>query len=130
MINNIPRKYTQQMLKEEIDATNKGTYDFLFLSFDSRRNRNVGYAFVNFINVGSVITFAKNRIGKRWNRFNSEDRCSIEYGNTQGTVALVRKYKDERVVGEDHGPKLYITSGRHIGEEEPFPFPVTMFMLF
>ncbi|KAI9484555.1 hypothetical protein BDB00DRAFT_854678, partial [Zychaea mexicana] len=52
------------------------------------------------------------------NRFNLDKRCNLMYGNTQGTVALVRKYKDERVVGEDRGPKVYITSGRHIGQEE------------
>ncbi|KAI9484363.1 RNA recognition motif 2-domain-containing protein [Zychaea mexicana] len=59
LIRNIPRNFTQQMLKEDLDATHSGTYDFLFLSFDSRRNRNVGYAFVNFSDVGFVITFAE-----------------------------------------------------------------------
>ncbi|KAI9470449.1 RNA recognition motif 2 [Zychaea mexicana] len=86
------------MLKEEIDATNKGTYDFLYLRFNVERRRNFGYAFINFSDVGFVVTFAEKFIGKRWNQSNSDKRCSTKYANIQGKVALIEKYRYSTVM--------------------------------
>ncbi|KAI9489332.1 hypothetical protein BDB00DRAFT_843945 [Zychaea mexicana] len=52
------------MLKEEFDATNKGTYDFLYLRFDLRRQRIVGYAFVNFTDGPKLYIASGHRIGQ------------------------------------------------------------------
>ncbi|KAI7848300.1 RNA recognition motif 2-domain-containing protein [Circinella umbellata] len=125
MIRNIPNKYTQEMLKECIDATHSGTYDFLYLRIDFQNKCNVGYAFINFVDVNSVITFARERVGKRWNRFNSEKRCSISYANIQGKQALIEKFQNSTVMDEEESyrPKIYYSSGPHKGEEEPFPSP-------
>ncbi|KAI9482559.1 RNA recognition motif 2-domain-containing protein [Zychaea mexicana] len=111
-----------QMLKQEIDATNKGTYDFLYLPSNFHSKRNFGYAFINFSDVGFVITFAE-KFG--WNQSNSDRRCYLSYADTQGKVALIDKYRNLRVVQEDEScrPKLFYTSGHRIGKEEPFPYP-------
>ncbi|KAI7884688.1 hypothetical protein K492DRAFT_204584 [Lichtheimia hyalospora FSU 10163] len=125
MIRNIPNKYTQQMLKESIDATHHGTYDFLYLRIDFQNKCNVGYAFINFINVKSVISFAQERVGKRWSRFNSEKRCSLSYANIQGKDALVDKFRNSTVMDEppSYRPMLFYSSGPHVGEQQPFPEP-------
>ncbi|KAG2218291.1 hypothetical protein INT45_000973 [Circinella minor] len=127
MIRNIPNKYTQEMLKECIDATHSGTYDFLYLRIDFQNKCNVGYAFINFVDVNSVITFARERVGKRWNRFNSEKRCSISYANIQGKQALIEKFQNSTVMDEEESyrPKIYYSSGPQKGEEE-----VSLFYFF
>ncbi|KAI7873006.1 RNA recognition motif 2-domain-containing protein [Spinellus fusiger] len=125
MIRNIPNKYTQQMLIECIDATHKNTYDFLYLRIDFKNKCNVGYAFINFIDVKSVISFANEHVGKRWNRFNSEKRCTLSYANIQGKEALVNKFRNSNIMEENEAyrPKIFVSSGCHQGQEEKFPLP-------
>ncbi|KAI8984143.1 RNA recognition motif 2-domain-containing protein [Mycotypha africana] len=120
MIRNIPNKYTQQMLIDCIDSTHAGTYDFLYLRIDFQNKCNVGYAFINFIDPKSVVSFAKERVGKRWKRFNSEKRCALSYANIQGKEALIRKFKNSHVMTEDvaYRPKLFHSFGPYKGQEQ------------
>ncbi|RUS26067.1 RNA recognition motif 2-domain-containing protein [Jimgerdemannia flammicorona] len=111
MIRNIPNKYTQQMLIDSINETHKGAYDFLYLRIDFKNKCNVGYAFINFIDVR--------------NRFNSDKRCTLSYANIQGKLALIEKFRNSNVMDEElsYRPKIFYTNGPLAGEEEPFPAP-------
>ena len=125
MIRNIPNKYTQEMLMELIDESHKGQYDFLYLRMDFKNRCNVGYAFINFIDPQSAVSFALKVCGKRWSKFNSEKICSLSYANIQGKDALISKFRDSQVMLEqaNYRPKIFYSDGPLKGQEEPFPAP-------
>lgn len=72
MLRNIPNRVDQGMLKDLIDHTSFGRYDFMYLrigncnfkflkEFDSlvpdfANNCNVGYAFINFVDVSPFLS--------------------------------------------------------------------------
>jgi hypothetical protein len=125
MIRNIPNKYTQKMLIDTINETHRGQYDFLYLRMDFRNHCNVGYAFINFIDPRSVISFAMHHVGRRWNRFNSDKICRISYANIQGKQSLIDKFRNSSVMEKDatYRPKIFYSYGPLRGLEEPFPMP-------
>ncbi|KAG0307000.1 hypothetical protein BGZ98_001308 [Dissophora globulifera] len=125
MIRNIPNKYTQQMLLECINETHFAMFDFLYLRMDFKNKCNVGYAFINFINTDVVSSFIKERVGKKWSRFNSDKICSLSYATIQGRSALVEKFRNSSVMNEEpsYRPKIFYVGGPNIGKEEPFPEP-------
>ena len=81
MVRNIPNKYTQTMLLQEIDASYRGAYDFFYLPIDFKNKCNVGYAFINFIDYRRIVPFFREFNAQRWKNFNSEkvgaDRCRV-----------------------------------------------------
>ncbi|MCJ1287610.1 hypothetical protein MMC26_006962, partial [Xylographa opegraphella] len=100
MLRNIPNKIDQAMLKEIVDDTSRGMYDFMYLRIDFANNCkwvhvkrrmspelnefcSVGYAFINFEDPYCIIDFVKARAGRRWNRFNSDKVAEVSYATIQ-----------------------------------------------
>lgn len=79
MIRNIPNKYTKEQMLKTINEKFKMNYDFFYLPIDFNNNCNVGYAFINFISVDFIEDFFNTFHGKKWQLFNSEKICSINY---------------------------------------------------
>jgi hypothetical protein len=72
MMRNIPNKYTQNLLVEELSESGFSTcYDFLYVPMDIRTNTNRGYAFINFVDGPSALSFKTCYLGKKMRRFNS-----------------------------------------------------------
>ncbi|PGG98555.1 hypothetical protein GX51_06751 [Blastomyces parvus] len=120
MLRNIPNKIDQAMLKDIVDETSHGKYDFMYLRIDFANNCNVGYAFINFED------FAKARAGHTWNCFNSDKVAEISYATIQGKDCLVQKFRNSSVMLEHPSfrPKIFHTgTGPLAGSEDRFPGP-------
>ncbi|KZF21263.1 hypothetical protein L228DRAFT_269651 [Xylona heveae TC161] len=126
MLRNIPNKIDQAMLKEIVDETSFGKYDFMYLRIDFANNCNVGYAFINFEDPWFIIDFVKARAGQRWNRFNSDKVAEVSYATIQGKDCLVQKFRNSSVMLEHPSfrPKIFHTgTGPLAGTEDTFPGP-------
>ncbi|KAG8764158.1 hypothetical protein FRC11_003014 [Ceratobasidium sp. 423] len=89
MLKNIPNKMSTKNLIDFIDVVTPRAIDFLYLRFDFQNECNVGYAFVNFINISDLLKFMKARLGRKWNMYASEKVLGAGYANYQGKEALV-----------------------------------------
>lgn len=129
MLRNIPNKVDQAMLKDIVDESSWGKYDFMYLRIDFANDCNVGYAFINFVDPLDIIDFVNSRGNQRWNCFKSDKIAEISYATIQGKDCLVQKFRNSSVMLEaaHYRPKLYYTSNgptpQMAGQEEPFPEP-------
>ncbi len=75
MIKNIPNKYTQEMLIQLIEHNYSDCYDFFYLPMDLVNMCNMGYAFINFVNIDAIESFFKEFNNKKWPHFKSNKIC-------------------------------------------------------
>ncbi|QRV94239.1 RNA recognition motif protein [Ceratobasidium sp. AG-Ba] len=128
MLKNIPNKMSTKNLIDFIDAVTPRAIDFLYLRFDFQNECNVGYAFVNFMNISDLLKFMKARLGRKWNMYASEKVLGAGYANYQGKEALIEKFKNSSIMDTRPvwRPRIFYSSGEHIGLPEPFPSPTGM----
>jgi hypothetical protein len=101
MIKNIPNKFTREKLLELINKNFKGTYDLFILPKDGNKNRNFGYAFINFLSSYSIPYFYKTFNGKKWVDTNSKKICEITYSKIQGRNELISHYPNKIIYFND-----------------------------
>ncbi|KAG5176395.1 RNA recognition motif 2-domain-containing protein [Tribonema minus] len=123
MIRNIPNKYTQAMLLQEINVNFLEAFDFFYLPIDFKNRCNVGYAFINFIDFRRIIAFTREFHGQRWRNFNSEKVCAISYARIQGKASMICRFQNSSLMEKDgeYRPLLFYSSGPDRGRPEPFP---------
>ena len=122
MVRNIPNKYNQQMLLDEVNVNHKGTYDFFYLPIDFKNRCNVGYAFINFTDPSCISCFVKEFHGQRWKNFNSGKVCAVTYARIQGQSAMVNRFQNSSLLDkeEEYKPLMFYSSGPSKGMREPF----------
>jgi hypothetical protein len=108
MIRNIPNKYTQAMLLAEIEPF-KGQFDLFYLPIDFHNMCNVGYAFINFVDVKFIPAFYEHFHGLRWSQFNSHKVCDITYARIQGQRNMLKHFQFSRVMVDEptYQPVVY-----------------------
>ncbi len=120
MLRNIPNKYTQRMLLDQLNRMGyEGKYDFFYLPIDFRNRCNVGYAFINFLSNETATQFKKQLDGFRLTGFNSQKICEVSFARVQGLKANIQHYRNSPVNGiaiSEYRPLLFSN-----GEEIPFP---------
>ena len=121
MLRNIPNKYTQRMLLDQLSALGyEGKYDFFYLPIDFRNRCNVGYAFINFTSGDAAVEFKDHLHGYRLTGFNSQKICEVSYARVQGLKANIQHYRNSPVNGiaiPEYRPLLFAH-----GTEIQFPF--------
>ncbi|CAK0824975.1 unnamed protein product [Prorocentrum cordatum] len=98
MMRNLPNKFSQQMLLEEINLAGfAGTYDFLYLPIDPDTKANRGYAFINFVGPAQSWMFRSYFEGRRIGNFNSGKVITVMPATLQGFDANHAHYASARV---------------------------------
>lgn len=98
MLRNIPNKYMQSALLEEIDAEGfSGQYDFLYLPMDSHNKTNVGYAFVNFIQSSDLDRFCSQFADRKFLKYPSQKIAMCSPAHVNGLEANVRQLSKKAV---------------------------------
>lgn len=60
MIRQVPREYTQvKFLSELVSRGFEGLFDFIYFPFDVKKNSNIGYGFINFVEPWHAVRFAQ-----------------------------------------------------------------------
>ncbi|KAH8923852.1 hypothetical protein BT69DRAFT_1308275 [Atractiella rhizophila] len=128
MIKNVPNRMTDIDLMSFVDEVVPRKYDFLYLRVDFRSKANVGYGFINFIDIDSLLRFCRAKLGVKWGVFSSDKICLASYASIQGKEALIAKFRNSQVMDErvEFRPKVFHSSGPMVGLPEPFPAPDNM----
>eukprot|EP00930_Biecheleria_cincta_P046577 TRINITY_DN32135_c0_g1_i1.p1 TRINITY_DN32135_c0_g1~~TRINITY_DN32135_c0_g1_i1.p1 ORF type:complete len:504 (-),score=103.82 TRINITY_DN32135_c0_g1_i1:351-1835(-) len=101
MMRNLPNKYTQQMLLQELREAGfhmQADFDFFYLPMDHSNCANLGYCFINFTETHRANDFAEAFSGKRMRRFNSHKTAVIMPASIQGYEQNYTYYVSTRVV--------------------------------
>jgi len=125
MLRNIPNKYTQaqllQDLKSVCDAAD--SIDFIYLPLDFKNNCNLGYAFLNFETTETAEGFQNTINGlsaSKLPRFTQSSKIlAVQRARVQGLEANIGRIRSSsvmRVLNESSRPLLF-------KNKEPIPFP-------
>jgi hypothetical protein len=121
MIQNIPNKYSRQMLLDELNDKHRHCYDFLYLPIDFRNKCNLGYAFINMITPADVVSLHNNLRGQSWKQSRSEKKADVKWGRLQGKRALVEHFRASsflKRIPNDCRPICFYSSGAKKGQVE------------
>jgi len=100
MMRNLPNKYTQQMLLEELADSGfrlQADFDFFYLPMDHSNAANLGYCFINFVETAMANAFAAAFQGKKMRRFNSNKTVVVMPASIQGFDRNYAYYSSTRV---------------------------------
>jgi len=118
MLRNIPNKYSQDQLLQEIDQQGfAGSYDFFYLPIDIRNTANVGYAFINFLEAKDFDRFCVEFKDYHFMRSGSKKIATVSAAVVQGLRQNVENLRKKRVAQGDHGPVL-LREGRKLSLDE------------
>jgi hypothetical protein len=122
MLRNIPNKYTQSALLDDLDAY-RASFNFFYLPTDFKNHCNLGYAFINFTNKAAAVDFVQEYDGKRLPRFPQSPKVlAVQKARIQGKDANIERLRSSSVMGVlDSSTKPLVFEG---GVSVDFPEPL------
>lgn len=98
MLRNIPNKYSQNSLMQEINELGfSGSYNFFYLPMDIHNRSNVGYAFINFLCPVEAEHFRGKFQGHAFLRFHSRKVGDVCDAHLQGLDANILHFEHRAV---------------------------------
>jgi hypothetical protein len=98
MLRNIPNKYTQAKLLQEIDDCGfQGSYNFFYLPMDVHNRSNVGYAFVNFVTDSDAARFQAFFCQHCFLLSNRRKIGLVSHAHVQGLDQNIRHFENRAV---------------------------------
>lgn len=124
MMRNLPNKYSQQMLLEELQLNKfqlQSEIDFFYLPMDHYSAVNLGYCFINFVDPCVANAFAAVFGGRRMRHFNSQKTIMVMPASMQGFDKNYAYYSNTRVAqAEDPQYRPIFTRTPHCQEVPQF----------
>merc|ERR1719502_2328333 len=106
MIQNVPCKYTQDELIEDI-AELTALYNFVYLPPSKRCEGNVGYAFVNFATPAAAQYFMTHFTGFTFPKIPTSRKVAcVRFGVLQGLRENIKFYKKSKVSRTSNAPYI------------------------
>jgi len=122
MMRNLPNKYRQQMLVDELQDAGfrlQADFDFFYLPMDHSNAANLGYCFINFVEPHMANAFAAAFQGKKMRRFNSNKTVVVMPASIQGYERNYRYYSSTRVAkAEDPAYRPLFLKQGHVEIQE------------
>jgi len=122
MMRNLPNKYRQQMLVDELQDAGfrlQADFDFFYLPMDHSNAANLGYCFINFVEPAMANAFASAFQGKKMRRFNSNKTVVVMPASIQGYERNYRYYSSTRVSkAEDPAYRPLFLKKGHVETQE------------
>ncbi|THW99102.1 hypothetical protein D6D13_10341 [Aureobasidium pullulans] len=100
MLSGIPNRVDSHDLREWLDKSSFGHYDFSYLRIDFSAELNVGHAFVNFTHSEHITNFVNAKVGKPWSLYGSNKRCEVSYATIQRIDCLLAKFRNSVIMEE------------------------------
>jgi len=117
MLRNIPNKYTQASLLEEVDSEGFADgYDFFYLPMDMHNKTNVGYAFINFLQSRDLERFCGHFEGYRFKQVSSQKIAAVSPAHVQGLEKNISQLSKKAVTqfrNSEYRP-IVLRDGRRI----------------
>merc|ERR1719469_326403 len=91
----VPVLYNRELLLKE--WPHAGVYDFLYLPFCVSTQRNMSYAFINFISEAAALAFVQQWQKQRLSRYTSRKPLNISFADVQGRDSNLWELTKKRV---------------------------------
>ncbi|KAK8805811.1 hypothetical protein WA158_002467 [Blastocystis sp. Blastoise] len=133
MIRNVPNSFSSETLLKIIDGYVENKYDFFYLPMDQRTGCNLGYAYINMVDIQAVKDIYNNFHDKHWPNTKSQKTCVICYGRIQSTENNLTEYCkgwSVMISPEKYRPKFFqakkkIIDGKESTVMEEFVPPIS-----
>lgn len=120
MFRNIPNRFSPEGLREVIrDKGFATSMDFFYMPMDFQNQCNLGYAFINFVNVDELDRFTQEFHGQKLPLYKSHKVCEVCPARVQGLKANVDHFRKSAARGSI--PDEYKPVCFRNGEMVPFP---------